>query len=329
VRRRRLVIGASAAAALPARPLRAQPSPQRPALLAGVFVAGEKAVRPYQDALVEGLRDRGLVPGRHLALEIRYSDGDANRLAALVDEVIALEPRVLFGLESVAVVMRRRTTTIPIVLTSSADPVAAGLVQSLRRPGTNVTGMASLLVELVAKQVELLTQVVPGLSRVALLGDARAPVAARYEASAREAAAVKGLTLGVASVDGEAGLAQAFAALERQRSQALVVATTGAMNHMRQQVAAHARRMRLPSISALPAESWVADGGLIAYAPNMAESFRSAASHIKRILEGADPADLPVEQATRFQFIVNLKTARDIGLVIPQSVLLRADAVVE
>jgi putative ABC transport system substrate-binding protein len=329
MKRRRIVVGASAAAALWVRPMHAQPMPQRPALVAGVFVAGEKAVKPYQDALLDGLRERGLVPGRNLAVQIRYADGDATRLEALVDEVIALRPGVLFGLEIVAVAMRRKTTTIPIVLTSSADPVSAGLVQSLRRPGTNVTGMASLLVELVAKQVELVTQVVPGMTRVALLNDARAPVAARYEATAREAAAVKGLTLSVASVDDAAGLAAAFAALERQRPQALIVATTGAMQQMRQQVAAHARRLRLPSISALPAETWIADGGLIAYAPNMAESFRSAAGYIERILKGADPAELPVEQSTRFQFIVNLRTARDIGLQIPQEILLRADAVVE
>lgn len=323
--RRALAVAVGAAVALPAA---AQPVRRKP-LVAGVYVASEAAVRPYHEAFVDGLRERGLVPGRDLVVQARHADGDAARLPALVDEAIALEPDLLFGLEAVAVVMQRRTTTIPIVLTSSADLVAAGLVQSLRRPGTNVTGMASLQAELLAKQIELLTEVVPGLARVGLLNAGSGPVAARYVASAREAAAAKRIALVVAAADDAMGLDQAFGALMRGKPQALAVASSGAMQQMRQEVAAHARRLRLPSISALPAETWVGAGGLIAYSPDVVESFRKAAGYVERILRGASPAGLPVEQASRFQFWINLETARAIGLAIPKSILLRADKVIE
>ncbi len=283
----------------------------------------------HHEAFLDGLRERGLGPGRDLVVEARHADGDAARLPALVDEVIALKPDVLFGLGAVAVAMRRRTTTIPIVLTVSIDPVAAGLVQSLRRPGTNVTGMANLLLELLAKQIDWLTLVIPGLARVALLVAGTGPYAARYEAVAREAASAKGLALVVAAADDATGLDQAFAALARGKPQALVVASTGAMRQMRQEVAAHARRLRLPSISALSAETWIGAGGLIAYSPDMLDSFRKAAGYVERILRGADPAELPVEQSARFQFWINLETARAIGLAIPRSILVSADKVIE
>lgn len=325
MQRRALAAALGAAFALHAV---AQPVRRRP-LVAGVYVAGEAAVRPYHEAFLAGLRERGLVPGRDLVVEARHVDGDAARLPELVDEVIALKPDVLFGIEAVAVAMRRRTTTIPIVVTSSVDPVAAGLVQSLRRPGTNVTGMANLHAELLAKQIDLLTEVVPGLARVALLVAATGSGAARYEASAHETAAAKGLTLVVATADDATGLDQAFAALARGKPQALVVASTGAMHQMRREVAEHARRLRLPSISGLPAETWIGAGGLIAYAPDYKESNRNAAGYVARILRGADPAELPVEQSARFQFWINLDTAHAIGLAIPTSIRMRADKVIE
>jgi putative tryptophan/tyrosine transport system substrate-binding protein len=325
MQRRALAAALGAAFALPSL---AQPARRRP-LVAGVYVASEAAVRPYHEAFLDGLRERGLVPGRDLVVDARHADGDAARLPALVDEVIALKPDLLFGIEAVAVPMRRRTTTIPIVVTSSVDPVAAGLVLSLRRPGTNVTGMANLHAELQAKQIDLLTEVVPGLARVALLVAGTAPGVARYEASARETAAAKGLALVVAAADDAMGLDQAFAALSRAKPQALVVASTGAMQQMGREVAAHARRLRLPSISGLPAETWISAGGLIAYAPDYQESNRKAAGYVERILRGADPAELPVEQSSRFQFWINLETARAIGLAIPKSILLRADKVIE
>jgi putative ABC transport system substrate-binding protein len=321
-RRRELVVALYAALAGASR---AQTSRRRP-IVAGVYVASEAAVRFAHEAFLEGLRERGLVPGRDLVVEVRHADGVAARLPVLVDEVIALKPEVLFGLEAVAVEMRRRTTTIPIVMTTAIDPVAAGLVHSLRRPGTNVTGMANLFNDLLAKQIELLTLVVPGLARVALLSG---PYAAGYTAAAREAVAVKGVALSVAVVEDAAALAPAFDALARERPQALVVAASGSMHHVTQSVVMHARRLRLPSISALPPESWIGAGGMIAYAPDYADSHRKAAGYVERILRGADPAELPVEQSTRFSFWINLKTAREIGVTLSPAILVRADKVIE
>ena len=321
-RRRDLAIALCAAFADASR---AQPSGRQP-IVAGVYVASEAAVRFVHEAFLEGLRERGLVPGRDLVVEVRYADGVAARLPALVDEVIALRPAVLFGLEAVAVEMRRRTMATPIVMTTAIDPVAVGLIQSLRRPGTNVTGMANLINDLLAKQIEMLTHVVPGLARVALLSG---PYAAGYIAVAREAAAVKGIALSVAVVEDAKGLAPAFETLARDKSQALVVAPGGTMHQMTQAVALHARRARLPSISALNAESWIGAGGMIAYGADLADSFRKAAGYVDRILRGADPAELPVEQSSRFTFWVNLKTAREIGVTVPPAILVRADKLIE
>jgi putative ABC transport system substrate-binding protein len=207
--------------------------------------------------------------------------------------------------------------------------VAAGLVQSLRRPGTNVTGMASLADQLVAKHIELLTEIVPKISRVALFNDPLAPAAARFEQFARTASTVKGLTLIVVGARDPEGVRQAFATLEKERPEGIVVVGTGRTNQLRHEIIGHARRLRLPSISALPGVAWAEAGGLITYAANLLESYRDAARYVDRILKGANPAEIPVEQSARFEFVVNLRTAREIGVTIPPSILLRADRVIE
>jgi len=297
--------------------------------LGGLFLADEAFVKPFEDAFLAGLRDLGYVAGRNLVVDIRYARGDSARLPALADELIALKPDVLFGIEVVAVVMRARTTTIPIVLPASTDPVTAGLVQSIRRPGTNVTGMANFGDELVAKHIELLTEIVRKISRVALFNDPLAPAAARFEQVARTAATAKGLTLIVVGARDPEGVRQAFAALEKERPEGIVVVGTGRTNQLRHEIIGHARRLRLPSISALPVAAWAEAGGLITYSANLLESYRRAATHVDRILKGANPAELPVEQSTRFDFVINLKTARDIGVTIPPSILVRADRLIE
>jgi putative ABC transport system substrate-binding protein len=324
---RRLLLRLGAALLAWPAPLLAQPGGRF--RVGGLFLADQALVRPFEEALLAGLRDHGYVVGRNLAVDIRYAGGDSGRLPALADELIALRPDVLAGIELVAVVLRARTTTIPIVLTGSTDPVAAGLVQSLRRPGTNVTGMANLGDQLVAKHVELLTEIVPGLARVALVNDPFAPAADRFERFARAAAAAKGLGVVVVAPPDARAVRRAFDLLERERTQALVVVGTGRMNQLRSEILLHARRLRLPAISALPAAVWAEAGGLATYSTNVVESYRQAATHVDRILRGASPADLPIEQSARFDFVVNLATARELGLAIPPSVLLRADRVIE
>ena len=212
--------------------------------------------------------------------------------------------------------------------------MAAGLVHSLARPGTNVTGLMYRQNLLIAKHIELLIEIVPKMQRVALFnvavaaGNPIAGVAARYEEAARTAAAAKGLTLIVASARDREGVAQAFADLEKKRPGGIVVVSSAPTYQLRQTIIDQARRLRLPTISALP-PAWSEDGGLLNYGPNFIEYYRYAATYIDRIFKGAKPAELPVEQPAKFEFIVNLKTAREIGLKIPQSVLLRADRVIE
>jgi putative ABC transport system substrate-binding protein len=280
------------------------------------------------------MREHGYVVGRNLALDERYAQGNFSRLPVLADELISLRPDALVGIEPAAVALRGRTTTIPIVLLASPNPVAAGLVQSLSRPGTNVTGLAFRLDELIAKHIELLAEINPRMSRVALFNfaavgdDPGASSSALYEQYARKGASAKGLTLVVVAARDAQGVQQAFARLEEERPEGLVVAPSGLTWQFRNEIIREARRLRLPSITSLPA-GWADSGGLATYGTNFVDAYRYAATYVDRIFKGAKPAELPVEQTTKFEFVINLKTAREIGVKIPQSVLLRADRVTE
>ncbi|MGH8676517.1 MAG: ABC transporter substrate-binding protein [Burkholderiales bacterium] len=326
--RRRFVAGVGGALAFPGA-LRAQALRQfRVGLLAG---ADEKSATPNKEQFVLGLRDLGYEIGRNLDFDIRYAGGDTGRYAALADELIALKPDVLVSVDSGAIVMRAKTETIPIVLLTSTDPVADGLVRSLARPGTNVTGLADLFEQLVAKHVDLLTEIAPRISHIAFLDFARPPnplSAERYEAFAKKAAAGKKLKLMIARARDPDSVRQVFATIERDHVQGIVVAGRVETYQLRKEIIGHARRMRLPAISALP-PGWSEDGGLLNYGPDFHHSYRYAAKFVDRILKGARPADLPVEQISKYLLVLNLKSAREIGLTIPQTLLLRADRVIE
>lgn len=286
-----------------------------------------------EKAFVDGLRERGYVAGRNLILEMRYARGDNRRMPALADEIIALKPHVVVGIESVATVMRTKTTTIPIVLIASPDPVAAGLVRTLGRPGTNITGMAYRFEQLVAKHIEILTEIAPTMARVALINYAAPPddpgarSAARAEQVAKEAAHSKGLALIVVRVSDARSVRAAFADLERWRPEAIVVTATAATYRLREPITREARRLRLPTITSLSAE-WAEAGGLVTYGPDWQKTYRYAASFVDRILKGANPAEMPIEQPN-LELVVNTKTAREIGVAIPHSILVRADRVIE
>jgi putative ABC transport system substrate-binding protein len=202
------------------------------------------------------------------------------------------------------------------------------------RPGTNVTGLADRHDELLIKHVELLTEVVPGIRRVALLnyapltGEPATGLAARYEQHAKAATAARGLALIVTAARDTESVRQAFVHADKERAQAVVVASTGSAWQLRHETIAQARRRRLPSISALPA-AWAEAGGLATYGPNFLETFRYAASYVDRILKGAKPAEMPIEQPAKFELVINRSTARELGLRIPPAVLLRADRVIE
>ncbi len=325
IRRRQFLL--SAGALLLAPNVGAQ-SPGRSYRIGMAWIADAATVRSYQDAFLAGLREQGFERGRNLVIDVRNCDGDQSRLPAAVDELIALKPDLLAGIEQVARVLHAKTSTIPIVLTQSNDPVAAGLVKSLARPGGNVTGVAALTEMMAAKQVEMLAELLPGMRTVALVLDPGVPASGRIEQHAGAAAQGKGAAVVAYTAKDRAGLEQAFAEMERSRPDAVVFsAGSGMFFGYRNFIVESALRLRLPTSSATAAYADI--GALFSYGASLHDMFRRAGMYAARILRGAKPADLPVEQASVFELVINLKTARSLGMKIPPSVLLRADRVIE
>jgi putative tryptophan/tyrosine transport system substrate-binding protein len=283
------------------------------------------------EAFLQGLRDLGYVEGRNVVIEYRDAEGKVERLPALAAELVALEVDVIVVAGSPAILPAKQATrTIPIVFTAAADPVASGLVTSLARPGGNVTGLSLLSAELVGKRLELLTQAVPGVSRVAVLWQPGG-FAERTDRDALKEAGVAARALGVqlqfVEARGPADFDRAFSDMTRARAGALSVLGSAMLFVDRRRLVALAAKNRLPAV--YPLRDFVDAGGLMAYGPNIADLYRRAATYVDKILEGAKPADLPVEQPTKFELVINLKIAKALGLTIPQTVLLRADEVIE
>lgn len=262
-------------------------------------------------------------------METRYGDGRSERLPELARELVGLKADVIVTSTDVATAaVRRQTRTIPIVMALSADPVGTGFVASLARPGGNVTGLSNITAELGGKRLELLREVVPGLSRVAFLWnpDLRGALLDYKETEAR----ARSLQLELHSLEVSTGedLDRALAALTTERAQAFIVAAANVvMFAKRTEIARFAQSNRLPSLYA--AKEYVDAGGLMSYGPSVSGMFRRAAVYVDKILKGAKPGDLPVEQPTKFELVINLKTAKALRLTIPPSLLLRADQVIE
>ena len=296
--------------------------------LAFLSTTDEQSLKAFfLDAFLAGLADLGYTRGANFTLEIRYARGDMSRLPALASELIALKPDVLLGIEPAALALRRATSVVPIVLVGSSDPVAAGLVKSLARPGTNVTGMAHLYHELVAKQIELLMETAPGMSRVGLLQDPP-QTGDRLEHAARAAAKERKADLVRVSVQDPAGVPSAFERFKAEGVQGVVVGPSGTMVFLRREIMKQAARFRLPLIYA---QSDVPrDGGLMSYGADLPYSYRrDVPRFVDRILKGEKTAEMAVQQTTKYELVVNLKAAAGIGLSIPRSVLLRADQVIQ
>jgi len=283
------------------------------------------------EAFRHGLRDLGYVEGRNVVIEYRDAEGKAERLPALAAELVALKVDVIMaGSTPNALAARQATRTIPIVFLSSGDPVADGLVTSLARPGGNVTGLSSLTPERVGKCLELLTQAVPGISRVAFLwqpGAVGERTAKDTLKGAEVAARALGVRLQIVEARGPADIDRAFLDMTKARTGALVVWATGMFVSERGRVVALAAKNRLPAVYTL--REFVDAGGLMSYGHSQADLNRRAATYVDKILKGAKPADLPVEQPTKFDLVINLKAAKILGLTIPPSVRGRADHVVE
>jgi putative ABC transport system substrate-binding protein len=282
----------------------------------------------FYDPLFQGLRELGYVEGQNLVVERRYAEGHVERFAEFADEMVRLKVDVIIVVTTpAAFAARKATTTIPIVHPAAIDPVGTGLIASLAHPGGNVTGLAVLNAETSAKRIELLREVVPGLSRGAVLWNAANPANGLAWNETEGAGRALGVALQSQEVRSPADFEGAFAAIAQQHPDILVVLQDALTLEYRKEIIGFALRERLPSM--FVGKEWVEEGGLMSYGDRLPERYRRAADLVDRILKGAKPADLPVEQPTTFELVVNLKTAKAIGLALPPAFLARADQVIE
>jgi putative ABC transport system substrate-binding protein len=324
MRRRQFITLASVAAALWPLPLRAQQPRKLPRL--GVLLYSTVKGDPNSEAFHRGLSDLGYVNGQNIVLEYRFAEGRLERLPELAADLVRLKPDMIFALGGdVAPDAIKATQTIPIAFAVSTDPILSGLVASLARPGGNATGVTFQLDELAAKRLVLLKEAAPQISRVAVVFN---PDHADNELREVErAAAAHDVKLHLAEVRQSNDLEGAFAAAVRAEVDAVYVVSS------RQTVANIARIIDFATKNRLPLAggwgAWAQAGGLISYGPNVGEMVRQSAVYVDKILKGGNPAELPVQQPTRFELLINLKTAKALGLAIPESFLLQADKVIE
>jgi putative ABC transport system substrate-binding protein len=280
------------------------------------------------DAFRKGLRELGYVEGQSIAVESRWAEGKYDRYPALAADLVRSKVDVIVAVSGAATqAVQQATRTIPIVMSLVNDPVGIGLVPSLAHPGGNVTGISMMGPDLVGKQLQVLKEVVPKVSRVALLHNPTNPASAPQLREAEAAARALGMRLQNLGARNPQEIDNAFAAMTRERAGALLIHADAIFTNQRRQIAELAMKNRLPAISF--AAEYAEAGGLIVYGANLLDLERRAATYVDKILKGAKPADLPIEQPTKFELVINLKTAKALGLTIPQSVLGRADQVIE
>jgi putative ABC transport system substrate-binding protein len=330
--RRREFISLLGSAALWPLAARAQ-QPKRVARIGFLSIGSLESLegRAFRSAFYEGLREHGYVEGRNVLVEIRTADWESERLRALASELVGLKPDVIVAPNSLAGrAVRQATTTIPIVIPVMGDPVADGLVGSLARPGGNITGLTFLGPQLVPKRLALLKEALPTASKVAGLWHPGAYSERTMSQMLNEAQAVAqtlGLQLRVISARGPDELDQAFSAIGTERVDALVVFPSPMFFIERKRIVDLAAKLRLPLASI--SKEFVQLGGLMSYGADIIDLSRRSATYVDKILKGAKPADLPVEQPTKFELFINLKTAKVLGLSVPPTLLARADEVIE
>jgi putative ABC transport system substrate-binding protein len=309
-----------------ARALRAQQKTMPVIGFLGSESPGSFAARAA--AFRQGLSESGYVEGRNVTIEYRWAEGRLDRLPALAADLVARKVDVIAttGGESSAFAAKSATSSIPIVFVVCGDPVEEGLVASLAAPGGNLTGVTIVTVELRGKRVELIAEVVPKAQVIATLVDPNFPGAERNIEAVREAARTKGLQLRVLKAGSESEIDAAFASLTELQVGALLVGAPTFLGR-REQIVALAARYSIPAIYEW--REFAAAGGLISYGTNLTDTYRNAGTYVGKILKGAKPAELPVQQPTKFELVVNLKTAMALGLTIPPSILARADEVIE
>ena len=293
----------------------------------GVLMLGVGPDDPVVEALRQGLRDWGYVEGRNIKIEFRTTRNDADRLPGLAGELVQLKVDVIVANITVATqAVKHATSTIPIVMAIVADPVGSGLVASLAHPGGNVTGFSLMTAELSAKRLQLLKETIPRLTRVAVLWNPATPFHAKVIEDLKAAAPSLSIELSFVGVRTPEEFDAAFSAVSRARVQALYLLESPLFYVHRMTLAKLASKARLPAISGQ--RDFADAGGLVSYGANYGDLFRRSAGYVDKILKGAKPADLPIEQPTKFELVVNLKTAKALGITIPQSILLQADEVI-
>ena len=329
--RRRAFLG-TVAGGLLAAPLAAEAQQAAKVPRIGYLSAASLAANPHQhEAFRQGLRDLGHIEGRNVVIEYRDAEGKFERLPALAAELVALKVDVIVAPGTpAALAAKQASKTIPIVFPVAVDPGTSGLVTSLAQPGGNVTGLSALIPELVGKCLEHLKHAVPRVSRVAVLWQPGG-LGERTEQDMLKEAEVAGrarrVRLQFVEARGPADFDRAFSDMARARSGALTVLASVMFINERRRLVDLAAKNRLPAVYAQ--REFVDAGGLMSYGPNVADLFRSAATYVDKILKGAKPADLPVEQPTKFELVINLKTAKALGLTIPPSLLGRADEIIQ
>jgi putative ABC transport system substrate-binding protein len=322
---------ATLAGGLLAAPLAAEAQPREKVPRVGYLSPGSPS-EPFRrrrfEALRQGLHELGYVEGQNIGIESRWAEGKYDRYPALAADLVRLKVHVIVAVGGPATqAVQQATRTIPIVMSVVIDPVGSGLVPSLAHPGGNVTGLSMMAPDLVGKQLELLKEVVPKVSRVALLRNPTNPGSASQLREAEAAARALGVQLQTLEARGPQEIDSAFAAMTREQAGALVVLTDSIFTNQARQIAELAAKRRLPAMYGLREHGEA--GGLMVYGPHPLDLERRAATFVDKILKGAKPADLPIEQPSKFELVINLKTAKALGLTIPQSLLLRADDVIQ
>jgi putative ABC transport system substrate-binding protein len=322
--KRREFIAATVALLVPPRRLWAQGALRRVGYLDPVSQNS-----PLFKVWLNILRDHGWIEGKNLIIDYRSAEGHAERIPPLAAELVALKPDLLVGPSpQVALVLKSATAAIPIVFVAVFDPVATGLVQSLSRPGGNITGLATYAPgDFIAKRIEILRELIPGASKIAILANPTNPTHRMVLAEeASRTASSFGVALPIVEATTAEELDTAFASAVAQHADAMIVFGDNLVNREAPRVIALAANHHLPAIHLF---RQFADGGLIVYGPDIADLFRRAGGYVDKILKGTKPADLPVEQPTKFELVINMKIAKTLGLTVPPSLLVRADEVIE
>jgi putative ABC transport system substrate-binding protein len=325
MRRRDIIKGIAGSAA--AWPLTARAQQGGKKHVIGRFSAGS-VTDPVNDVLTEALRESGWVEGENVVFERRYAENRLERLPELAADLVRLNVDVILAGGTLApLAAKRATSTIPIVMVNAGDPLGTGPVASLARPGGNVTGMSLMAPELGGKRLELLKELLPRLARVAVLWNAANPYSALVFKQVQAAGGTLGIEVQSLELRDPDDFDGAFETVQRQHPDALITVEDPLTFNHRKRIAGFAAEQQLPSLSGL--SEFAAAGGLVSYGANQVDLFRRAAGYVDKILKGAKPADLPVQQPSKFELVINLKTAKAVGITIPPSLLARADEVIE